>query len=131
VTSRWQIVGSYAYQDAFISSATAAAKEGAQLAQVPHHTASLWNSYKFLPQVSAALGLVGRSGAFAAIDNTVALPGYFRADAAVYVDVTETVRLQGNLENIFNRAYFANADSNTNISPGSPRALRVLLSTRF
>jgi outer membrane receptor for ferric coprogen and ferric-rhodotorulic acid len=32
---------------------------------------------------------------------------------------------------MFNRTYYANADSNTNISPGSPRALRVALIAGF
>jgi catecholate siderophore receptor len=131
MTSRWQIVGGYAYQNAFVSSTTAAAKAGALLGQVPRHTVSLWNNYRFLPQLSAALGLIGRSRTFTAIDNTVTLTGYFRADAALYLDLAENIRLQGNLENVFNRRYFTNADSNTNITPGSPRALRIALSTRF
>ena len=41
------------------------------------------------------------------------------------------LRLQANIENLFDRRYFINADSNTNISPGSPRALRVGLDVRF
>ncbi len=40
-------------------------------------------------------------------------------------------RLQANLENLFDTAYVINADSNTNISPGSPRAMRVALTARF
>jgi catecholate siderophore receptor len=36
-----------------------------------------------------------------------------------------------NVENLFNATYFINADSNTNISPGFPRALRVGLTTAF
>jgi catecholate siderophore receptor len=68
---------------------------------------------------------------FVAVDNTVELPGYLRADAAVYFTLTENVRIQGNIENISNKRYFSNADSNTNTSPGSPRALRIGLTTRF
>ena len=49
VTSAWRIAGGYAYQDAFVTSATVAAREGAQVAQVPHHTFSLWNNYQVLP----------------------------------------------------------------------------------
>jgi catecholate siderophore receptor len=64
-------------------------------------------------------------------DNTVTLPCYVRADAALFVSLTPKLRLQANVENIFDRKYFINADSNTNISPGSPRALRVALITRF
>jgi catecholate siderophore receptor len=110
---------------------TISAKAGAQVGQVPHHTISIWNHYKFHPRAAAALGLVGRSRMFATIDNTMTLPGYFRADAALFIDLAENVRLQANLENVLNRKYYANADSNTNVSPGSPRAVRVALVTRF
>jgi catecholate siderophore receptor len=68
---------------------------------------------------------------FAAIDNTVILPGYTRADAAMFLSLTERMRLQANVENLFDRRYYVNADSNTNISPGSPRAVRVALTARF
>lgn len=131
VNSKWQIAGGYSYQDGFVASATTAARLGAQVGQAPHHTFSLWNNYNLLPRVGAALGLISRSKMFATIDNSVTLPGYLRADAALFVTLNENIRLQANLENISNKRYFANADSNTNISPGSPRALRVGLTTRF
>jgi catecholate siderophore receptor len=41
------------------------------------------------------------------------------------------LRAQLNVENLLDRAYFASAHSNTNITPGSPRALRLGLTTRF
>ena len=131
LTGKWRVAGGYAYQDAFISSATAAARAGAQVAQVPHHTFSLWNSYQFLPKMSAGLGVLNRSDMYAGIDNTVTLPGYTRADAAIYYSLTDTVRFQANVENLLGRKYFINADSNTNISPGFPRAVRVGLIARF
>ena len=68
---------------------------------------------------------------FAAIDHTVRLPGYTEADAAVYFSLSERMRLQANLENLFDKKYYINADSNTNISPGYPRAIRVALTARF
>ena len=68
---------------------------------------------------------------YAAIDNTVSLPGYTRADAALFYSLTEKIRLQVNAQNLFDRSYFTNADSNTNISPGSPRSVRVGLLARF
>ena len=68
---------------------------------------------------------------FAAIDNTVMLPGYTRADAAVFLSLTERMRLQANVENLFDKKYYINADSNTNISPGSSRAVRIGLTARF
>jgi len=127
----WNVTGGYAYQDAVVTSATTAAAAGADVAQVPHHTFSLWNMLQLHPRVGAGLGVVYRSDMFAAIDDTVTLPGYARVDGAVYVPLARGVRLQANVENLFNRRYYINADSNTNISPGSPRALRVGLTTTF
>ena len=131
ITRAWSIAGGYAYQDAFITSATTAALAGAQVGQVPHHTFSLWNNYQILPRLGAGLGLSRRTDMFAAIDDKVMLPGYTRADAALFYSITETWRLQANLENVLDKKYYLDADSNTNISPGSPRALRVGLSARF
>jgi catecholate siderophore receptor len=131
ITGLWKIAGGYAYQNASVTSATTAARAGAQVGQVPHHTFSLWNNYQVLPKVGAAFGLVSRSDMFATVDDSVTLPGYTRADAAVFVSVTDRTRLQMNVENLFDRKYYTSADSNTNISPGSPRALRVALVAGF
>jgi catecholate siderophore receptor len=131
LTRAWSIAGGYAYQDAFIARATTSALAGAQVGQVPHHTFSLWNNYQIRRRVGAGLGILHRSDMFAAVDNSVTLPGYTRADAAVFFALTERVRLQANLENLLDKKYYLNADSNTNISPGSPRAVRVGLTARF
>ncbi|MEO8129305.1 MAG: TonB-dependent receptor, partial [Bryobacteraceae bacterium] len=131
VTRKWRIAGGYSYQDAFVTSATAAARAGAQVAQVPHNTFSLWNNYQILPRLGAGLGILNRADMFATIDNSVILPSYTRADAAVFFSLTERIRLQANVENLFDQRYILNADSNTNISPGSPRAVRVGLIARF
>jgi catecholate siderophore receptor len=131
ITRAWRVAGGYAFQDAFIASPTTAAPAGAKVAQVPRHTFSLWNSYQIVPRVGAGLGILNRTDMFAAVDNTVTLPGYTRADAAVYFSITERVRLQGNVENLFDRKYYINADGNNNISPGSSRAVRIGLSARF
>ena len=131
ITRRWKLAGGYGYQDAFVTSATTAARAGAQVGQVPHHNFSLWNHYQILPRLGVGLGLLNRSNMFAAIDNTVVVPSYTRADAGVFVSLTEHLRLQVNVENLLDRKYYLNADSNTNISPGFPRAIRVGLTGRF
>ncbi len=127
----WTLTGGYAYQDAFVTSATTAAVAGAQVGQSPHHMFSLWNNYRVLPRLSAGLGLLNRSRMFATIDDSVTIPSYFRADAALFYSITERIRLQANVENLFDRKYIANTDSNTNLSPGSPRAIRLALVARF
>jgi catecholate siderophore receptor len=131
LTARWSIAGGYAWQDAFVTSRTAAAAEGARVAQVPKHTWSLWNHYRLTDRFGGALGVVHRSSMFAAIDNTVTLPGYLEVDTAAYVSFGPALRLQVNVENVLDKAYFRNADGNNNISPGSPRAVRMAMVTRF
>jgi catecholate siderophore receptor len=125
------MTGGYTFQDAFITSDTTAARAGAQVAQVPHHTFSLWNKYKILNRLGVGLGIIHRADMFAAIDNTVVLPGYTRADAAVFFSITEKWRLQANFQNLFDKKYYLNADNNNNISPGSPFGARVALIARF
>ena len=68
---------------------------------------------------------------FAAIDNTVVLPAYIKADAAAYFTLNRQARLQVNVENLTNKLFYLNADNNTNISPGYPRTVRIALITRF
>jgi catecholate siderophore receptor len=131
LTRWWRIAWGYAYQDAFILSATTAAAAGAQVAQAPHHTFSFWNHCQVRPKLALGLGIVRRADMFAAVDNSVVLPAYTRADAAVYYTLTEKTRLQANVENLLDRKYSINADNNNNISPGSPRAVRVGVIARF
>ena len=131
LTSAWLVAGGYSYQDAFVTSATAAARAGAQVAQVPHHGFSLWNRYQLLARLAVAAGILYRTDMYAAIDNSVTLPGYARVDLALYYALTRELRIQANLENAFDTRYWTNADSNTNISPGFPRTLRVALAAGF
>jgi catecholate siderophore receptor len=131
ITPQWSVAGGYSYQNAFVTSATIAAAAGAHVGQVPHHMLSLWNNYQVRPRIGAGLGVLYRSDMFATIDNTVTLPGYTRVDAAAFFALTRQIRVQLNIENLFDERYFINADSNTNISPGFPRTFRVGLTAGF
>jgi catecholate siderophore receptor len=68
---------------------------------------------------------------FAATDNAVTIPAFVRVDAAVFANLSSRVRAQVNLENLLNERYYASANNNFNLTPGSPRAVRVTLTTRF
>jgi len=131
LTLRWQVAGGYAWQDAFVTGATSSAREGARVAQVPRHSLSMWNLYQIHPRFALAAGAIHRAEVFAAIDNTVVLPSFTTVDAAAYYSVTRRARLQLNVENLLDRRYYANADNNTNISPGPLRAVRVGLIAAF
>jgi len=131
ITRSWSITGGYAHQNAFITSGTTAARAGAQVALVPRNTFSMWNKCQIVERLAVGVGVIHRADMFAAIDKTVTLPAYTRIDAAIYFPFSEQWKLQANAENIFNRTYYLNADGNNNISPGSPRAIRLTLIKRF
>jgi len=102
-------------------------RAGAHLAQLPKHSASLWNRVDVTPRLGLGLGVIYRSAMFASTDNTVTLPGFTRVDAALYYKASDQVSAQLNVANIFDKGYYASANSNTNITPGSPRAVRLSL----
>ncbi len=132
LTHRWSVVGGYAYQDGTIKTTQSATiVAGARLAQLPRHTFSLWNRYDLSRAWGLGLGTIYRDEIFASTDNTVRLPSFVRFDAALFHRFNDRLRAQLNVENLLDRAYYSSAHSNTNLTPGSPRALRVSLTTRF
>ncbi|HET7241640.1 MAG TPA: TonB-dependent receptor, partial [Gemmatimonadales bacterium] len=131
VTSAWQVIGGYTNQKATVTSATARAPEGARVPLVPRNSVSLWNRYQLTHSLGLGFGVLYQDEMFAAIDDAVILPSFTRVDAAAYYLVSQRLRLQANLENLFDEGYFPTADNNNNITPGSPRAVRVTAVTSF
>jgi catecholate siderophore receptor len=139
VTKNWQVFGGYTHLDARVKQPfgnTAALASiiaaGNKLALTPENTLSLWNKVDFGAGWAAGLGLIYQDTSFAAVDNTVTLPSFTRFDGAVYYAFRDNkTRLALNVENLFDRKYYPTVDGNNNISPGSPRALRLTLLTAF
>ena len=132
VTPDWQSTLGYAYTDARVISATSATiVAGNRIQLVPLNQFSWWNKYQFTPVWSGALGVVYFSDSFASSDDSVKLPGFVRFDAAVYAKINEMWRAQVNIENIFNKGYWATADGNNNLSPGQPRTVKLTAIARF
>ncbi|WMW80577.1 TonB-dependent siderophore receptor [Undibacterium cyanobacteriorum] len=132
LTPAWSVTGAYAYQDAKITrTQSATVLAGAQLANVPKQSASVWNRYDVNAHWGLGLGVIYRGEIYPSTDNTVILPSFTRVDAAAFYNVSAKLRLQLNVENLADKAYWASANSNNNITPGSPRALRVTANYKF
>jgi catecholate siderophore receptor len=132
ITPDWQTSFGYAYTDARITSNTSPTiVAGNRVQLVPYNQFSLWNKYQFNPTWAAALGVIYFSDSFASSDDMVRLPGFVRVDAGLYAKIDEMWRVQLNIENIFNRGYWATADGNNNISPGQPRTFRLSAIAKF
>ncbi|MFL5383254.1 MAG: TonB-dependent receptor [Longimicrobiaceae bacterium] len=127
VTRAWQVVGGFTSQNARIVHATTAAKAGARVPLVPHRTMSLWNRVQLAPAVGVGLGVVRQGDMFAAIDNTVTLPRFTRADGALFLRINPALGAQVNVENLFDERYYATSQGNNNIMPGATRTLRISL----
>lgn len=127
----WQVMAGYGYQNVTITGQTTIAPLGAAVALTPHHQLSLWNKYQVTRRLGLGLGVIHQTAMFAAADNTVTLPGFTRVDAGVFFNVTDRIRAQMNGENLLDARYYATANSNNNITPGSPRTVRAGLDIRY
>jgi catecholate siderophore receptor len=131
IAPAWEIAAAYANQDAFITSTTTAAPTGATVPLVPRQTFAVWNRYQVGRRLGVGVGVEHQSEMYAAIDNKVTLPSFVEFDGAVYLALPRNVRIQAYLENLSGVRYYVTAHNNNNISPGSPRAVRVSVVSAF
>lgn len=131
LTPQLQLTVGYALQDGEIRATTTAAPAGRTLAQLPRHQFSAWTRYALTDNLALGMGLVRQSSQFATISNAVRLPGFTRIDAAVFYDLSDTVALQLNIENLTDSDYFHAAHTDNNISTGEPINARLTLRVKL
>ncbi|MGJ8560590.1 MAG: TonB-dependent receptor [Litorimonas sp.] len=138
LTDRWSINAGYSYMDGEVEDLSATGTvigtgglNGNDPRQTPEHTLSVWNNYQLSDAFGLGLGATYQDSYFVREDNSVEVPDYVRFDAAAFYDVSDTLRLQFNVENLFDANYFPDAHSNDNISVGEPLNVRVTVQTRF
>jgi catecholate siderophore receptor len=131
-TDEWQSSLGYAHTDARVTSdSSATIVKGNRVQLVPFNQFSWWNKYQINPTWAAAVGAIYFSDSFTSSDDTVRLPGFLRFDGAIYARITDNWKAQLNVENIFNKHYWASADGNNNISPGQGRTIRFTSFVKF
>jgi catecholate siderophore receptor len=115
LTSRWDLLGSYANLDAkLVGSNNYPAAIGAQLANVPRNTFNFWSMQRLPWRWETGLGgnyVSSRAASSTApFDPATGLvkqvPGYWVFNAMAKHRVTEHVDLQVNVNNITNRYYY-------------------------
>ena len=129
VMPNWQVSGGYSWQDARLQG-----NDSVRLGQTPKQQVSVWNRYDISRRLGFGLGVIHQSSQFAAIRTsatTTRLPGFTRVDAAVFYRVSDTVRMQLNIENLLDESWVSDAHNNFNISTGAPLNARLTLSARF
>jgi len=132
ITPKLSVMGGYAYQTGEITSDIyAVANKGASVAELPHHTFSIWSRYDFTPRIGAAFGVIYRDKMFTSLSNRVKLPSFTRVDAALFAQLSKSFRAQLNIENLLDTKYFAAANNDFNITPGAPITVRASLIANF
>ena len=129
VIERWFVSAGYSYLDGEQVSRTG--PTGLRPRELPEHKFSLWNNFQATEKFGLGLGLTHQSESFINNSNTAILPSYTRLDAAAYYDVSDTLRLQVNVENLTDELYFPNAHSTHQASVGAPLNARFTVSGKF
>lgn len=130
LTDWWSVNTGYSYLDGEVEF-EGSTLDGNRTRQTPTNSFSLWNNFQITPKFSIGGGLTHQSSFFVREDNLVEVPGYTRFDAAAYYDVNDGLRLQLNIENLFDTDYFPDAHSNDNITTGKPLNARFSISKNF
>lgn len=131
ILPQWQVSLGYALQDGKIRSSTTAAPAGRALALLPESQISLWTRYDVNDKLGLGLGVTHQSSAYTTVSNTVTLPAWTRVDTAVFYNVSKTVSVQLNVNNLLNEQYFPTAHTDNNISTAAPRSARLTVRMGF
>ena len=131
ITPQWRVIGGYAYVDAEVTeSSSSSMPAGTRLANVPRHSFNLLDTYEFAEGPLAGLGVgmgvkyVGdRKGG--ATSTAFDMDAYTTVDLLAYYPLTERVRLNLNLNNLFDEEYEERAWGNIWAYPGAPRTLQA------
>lgn len=139
VTSRWEVLASYAYLDGkVVSSNYYPAAVGAQLANVPRDTFHFWTTFRLPKSWEAGGGsdfVSSRTASSTAPDDPTTglvkeVPGYWVFSAMAEHRVSEHVRIQANVYNIANRYYYDQLSAG-HIVPGAGRSALIGLKFSF
>jgi len=119
ITEKWAVSAGYTYLDSEIvdggyakdsnGNYVPSPTNGNQVQNVAKNSATLWTTYKVLPQVTVGAGAVAMDKVFGDAANTKYVPGYVRYDAMARYDVNKNVNLQLNLNNLSDKRYFTKA----------------------
>ena len=137
ITDQWHISAGYSYLDGdqveigVDDNGNEFQFDGDRLRELPENTFNVWSNYQVTDKFGLGGGVTWQDESFAGNDASVVLPSFTRVDAAAYYDVNDDLRLQVNVENLFDEEYFPNAHTNNNITVGAPLNAKFTVSGRF
>jgi iron complex outermembrane receptor protein len=138
VMPTWNVIASYSYIKATVTSDVDLLNVGQLLTNVPLHTASVFSRYNIpagpLAGLGFSLGVSYTGQRFGTLPKGLSprleLPGYVVADVGVFYEM-EHVTLSLLANNLLDEHYFQSASSEFRVQPGTPRSLILSARTRF
>lgn len=118
------IRGGYSYFDGTTG-------DGGTPRELPENMASIWGNYLISPKWSVALGATYQDESLITDGGSAMLPDYTRVDAAVYYQLSDTFRVQLNVENLLDEDYYPYSHSTHQVSVGEPLNARLSISGAF
>jgi catecholate siderophore receptor len=107
ITSRWEVFGGWTYLDSTVlDGGPTHANVGKRFPYTPGNSVAVWSTYKILPQFKAGGGLTYMSKRYTSVSNSVWVPEYVRLDMVADYQITRTLDLQANLQNLTNKRYY-------------------------
>ncbi|MCJ0829288.1 TonB-dependent siderophore receptor [Acinetobacter sp. NIPH1876] len=139
ITDKWAVSAGYTYLDSEIVDAgfvkdtsgkyVPSPTNGNQVQNVAKNSATLWTTYKVLPQLTLGAGAVAMDKVYGDAANTKWVPGYVRYDAMARYNVDKNVDLQLNINNLSDKRYFTKAYASHYASEAEGRS--AVLSVNF
>jgi len=139
LTSRWELLASYAYLDGFVTrSFVFPLSVGAQLANVPRNTFSTWSNFQLPWRFSVGGGAdfvdSRTASSTTPLDPVTGLvkqvPGYWVLNAMAKYPLTEHIELRANIYNLADNYYYDQIHP-AHIVPGAARSALIGVTFKF
>ena len=129
LTDRWSIHAGYSYLSPKIKRAATTRDDGIFLL-MPRHSANLWTTYDITDDITVGGGVNAMSGIRSS--QGVRGGGYATVDAMAAYRITPQLKLQLNVDNLFDRKYYTRVGStNTFNIPGAERSVMATVRYEF
>jgi iron complex outermembrane receptor protein len=141
VATNLRLTAAYAYTDSTVTKSTAEAAgtgmaEGRRFPNVPRHSANLFAIYS-LPvaggnaSMGGGVNYVGERLGSVDVANDFKLPAYTTMKLVSSYDLSKQLRVSLNVDNLFNKTYYASSYSDLWVSPGTERKITLAARYRF
>ncbi|WP_026376892.1 TonB-dependent receptor [Aestuariibacter salexigens] len=129
LTDDWLMTVNYSNLDGEIVDRTG--PTGRTPRELPENTFSVWSTYQVNDVFGFGIGATYQGESFIDNGNNAVLPSYTRVDAGLFYDISDTMRVQLNVENLTDELYFPNSHSTHQATVAAPLNATLTLVGNF